>query len=98
MGFKNGKAGAALRVKVTTKASVAGITGIMGDGTVKIRLTSAPVDGKANEELLAMLAKIFNVHKDKVEIIAGHTGKNKIIAIYGIDSDITNEILKSHMR
>lgn len=93
LGFKNGKAGAALTIRVSTRASNPGLTEIIEGGIVKIRLSAAPVDGKANEELIKLLSKILNVPKNNLEIIAGHTNKTKIVAIYGIDSDRVNQIL-----
>jgi len=92
-GFKNGKAGAALTVRVSTRSSNPGIAAIMDDGIVKIRLSSAPIDGKANEELIKVLSKLMKVPKTNLEIIAGQTNKTKIVAIYGIDSDRVNQIL-----
>jgi len=94
LGFKNGKAGAALTIRVSTRASTPGITGIIEGGIVKIRLSSAPVDGKANDELIKLLSKIMKVPKANLEIIAGHNNKTKIVAIYGIDSDRVNQILR----
>lgn len=57
------------------------------DGKLKIRIHSPPVDGKANEELIKFLAKFFAVRKSQVEILRGHTDKNKHIKI------TTNDLL-----
>ena len=89
-GFKDGKAGAAITVRVSTRSSMAEICEIMDDGAIKIRLTSAPVDGKANEELIKLLSKELKVPKTNLEIITGFSGKTKIIAIYGYDSEYIN--------
>lgn len=97
-GFKNGKAGAALTIRVSTRASSPGIIGIMEGGIVKIRLSAAPVDGKANDELIMLLSKIMKVPKANLEIIAGHTNKTKIVAIYGIDSDRVDQILHESIK
>lgn len=93
LGFKNGKSGAVISVRVITRSSNVGIAGIMDDGSVKIRLASAPIDGKANEELIKVLAKTFDCPKSNIEIIAGSSKKMKLVAIYGIDSDLVNLIL-----
>jgi uncharacterized protein (TIGR00251 family) len=89
-GFKDGKAGAAITVRVSTRSSLAEIGEVMDDGAIKIRLTSAPVDGKANEELIKLLSKDLKVPKTNIEIITGFSGKTKIIAIYGYDSGYIN--------
>ncbi|MFA6105595.1 MAG: DUF167 domain-containing protein [Patescibacteria group bacterium] len=51
------------------------------DGSLKIYLTSAPVDNKANEALIKMLAEYFEVGKTKIKIVRGRTSKNKTIEI-----------------
>lgn len=96
--LKDGKAGAAISVRVSTRSPRTGITKIMEDGSVKIGLSSPPVDGKANEELLKYLAGIMHVPKSNLEIIAGQTSKNKLIVIFGIDSDRVNQILDAEIR
>ncbi|MDJ0633144.1 MAG: DUF167 domain-containing protein [Xenococcaceae cyanobacterium MO_188.B29] len=51
------------------------------DGTWIIRLKSPPVDGKANQELINLLAKHFQVGKKQITIKAGLSAKNKLIEI-----------------
>ncbi|MEB3342782.1 DUF167 domain-containing protein [Okeania sp.] len=52
------------------------------DGSLKICLKSPPVDGKANQELIQLLAKKFNVKKSEVTIKSGLYSRNKLIEIY----------------
>ncbi|MGD1805364.1 DUF167 domain-containing protein [Dapis sp. BLCC M126] len=52
------------------------------DGSLKICLKSPPVDGKANQELIKLLAKKFNVKKSEITIKSGLSSKNKLIEIY----------------
>ncbi len=56
------------------------------NGSLVVRLKSAPVDGKANEELIRLLAKYFRVIQKAIVIKQGGTGKKKLIEIIGIDS------------
>jgi uncharacterized protein (TIGR00251 family) len=77
------------------------VAGILDDGTVKIRLTSPPVDGKANRALIKFLAGLLDVKASQVEIVAGMTGRNKLIVINGIgaqyvDEKILNSISKQN--
>ncbi|NEQ71969.1 MAG: DUF167 domain-containing protein [Okeania sp. SIO2C9] len=51
------------------------------DGSFKICLKSPPVDGKANQELIKLLAKKFNVKKSEITIKSGLSSKNKLIEI-----------------
>ncbi|MEQ9553635.1 MAG: DUF167 domain-containing protein [Coleofasciculus sp. G3-WIS-01] len=53
----------------------------MADGTLKVNLKSPPVDGKANKELIGLLAEKFNVTKSKVQIKSGLSAKTKLIEI-----------------
>ena len=56
----------------------------MSDGTLKISLKAKPVDGAANEALIALLAKLLGVPKTQIEIVAGWTGTKKLITIVGL--------------
>ncbi len=51
------------------------------DGSWIIRLKSPPVNGKANQELINLLAKHFQVAKKQIKIKAGLSAKNKLIEI-----------------
>jgi len=56
----------------------------MEDGSLKIRLTAPPVDGAANEALVKFLSETLSISKSKVEIVSGHTGRQKIVRIGGV--------------
>ena len=51
------------------------------DGSFKVKLTSAPVDGKANDALVELLSEYFNTSKSKIKLVKGLTRKHKIIEI-----------------
>ena len=67
-------------IRVVPRASRSQIVG-EHNGALKIHLTSPPVDGAANTELIKLLAKQFGVSKSDVEIVAGETSKIKRIKI-----------------
>lgn len=81
-----GKTGSAIAVRVTPRAGRDRITEVLDDGTIKIQLKAAPVDGEANEQLIGFLAKTLHVARSSIEIIAGTTGRNKLISIIGMDA------------
>ena len=54
------------------------------DGSLIVHLKSPPVDGKANEELIKLLAKNFDVSKSSIRIKSGTTSLQKVIEIDGI--------------
>ena len=53
------------------------------DGTWLAQLKSPPVDGKANEELIALVAKHFKCRKSDVSIKAGGSSRTKLLQISG---------------
>ncbi|HDH50609.1 MAG TPA: DUF167 domain-containing protein, partial [Nitrospirae bacterium] len=60
-----------------------GIAGPYKDG-LKVKLSSPPVEGRANKELIAILAKEFRIPKKNVEIIRGKRSKNKVVRLTGV--------------
>lgn len=79
--------GIAFKVRVQPRSSKNAITGMMGD-SLKINLTSPPVDGEANAACLAFLATYMGLPKNTVSIIGGHKNRAKIIKITGVDKNI----------
>ncbi len=69
-----------INVRVQPKASRDSFAEVI-DNRLKIRITSPPVDGKANKHLIAFLAKQFKVAKSTIQILSGDTGRNKRIKI-----------------
>lgn len=51
------------------------------DGSLTVNLKSPPVDGKANEELIKLLAKKFQVPKSSIRIKSGLSSRQKVIEI-----------------
>jgi len=72
-----------IKVKIGPSSSKNKIDGVYNNA-LKISITTPPVEGKANKECIAFLAKYFDVAKSKIEIISGETSKNKLIKIYDI--------------
>ena len=69
-----------LQVRVQPRASRDELAGVQGD-RLRIRITAAPVDGKANAHLLRFLAELFGVSKSRVILMYGETGRNKALRI-----------------
>ena len=72
-----------LTVRVIPRASRSGIVGEY-NGAVKVRLSSPPVDGVANEELIKLFAKRLGVARSDVTIVSGQTSKTKQLNITGV--------------
>jgi uncharacterized protein len=90
----DGKKGSALAVRVMPRASHNKIAGVLDDGTVKIHISAPPADGEANDQLIAFIAEVLNIPKNRIEIIAGETGRDKLISILDMDAEtVHNRIL-----
>ena len=76
-----------LAVKVTPRASRTEITGIQpqADGrlALAVRVASPPVDGAANDALIAWLAKQLGVARSAIAVRSGATGRLKMLRIEG---------------
>ena len=82
----NGKKGAAIAVRVTTRATKNKILGALSDGTIKMHIVAAPVDGQDNEALVEFLSDILDISKDRIEVVAGDSGRDKLISVLDMDS------------
>ena len=68
------------------------ISGIFND-SLKIRLTSPPVDGAANKTCIKFLAKFLGISPARIQIVSGKQSKNKTIAIEDMDESHFQSIL-----
>ncbi len=75
-----------IETKIIPRASRNEIVGIE-DGVARIRVTSPPVDGKANKAVTELLSKQLDVPKKNIRIVSGEKSRNKRIRILGISAD-----------
>jgi uncharacterized protein (TIGR00251 family) len=68
------------RIKVKPNSKQQQITE-EADGSLTIRLKSPPVDGKANAELIKLLADKFEVPKSAIVIKSGISSRNKLVEV-----------------
>ena len=69
-----------IQVKVKPKSKVSGLDQ-SSDGTWVAKVKAPPVDGRANEELIALVAQRFGVRKAQVSIKSGASGRLKLVQI-----------------
>lgn len=69
-----------LQIKVKPNARASALVQL-DDGTWHAELKAPPVDGKANEELIALLAKTFGCARSAVTIRSGASGRLKRVRI-----------------
>jgi uncharacterized protein len=74
--------GCTLSVRVHPGARKNGVTGVHA-GSLKISLTAPPVDGKANEAVIAFLADALHLPRARVALVAGATSRAKMVRITG---------------
>lgn len=55
------------------------------DGALLVRLAAAPVDGAANDELIALLSRALRVPKRDIAIVAGERSRTKRVRVAGMD-------------
>jgi uncharacterized protein len=64
-----------------------------GASEFKIKLTSPPVDGAANIQLVEVLSDALKLPKRNVEIVSGQKGRRKVLQITGLDAKTIRERL-----
>ena len=69
-----------IQVKVKPNARVSALSE-MSDGTWLAQIKSPPVDGKANEELVALIAQHFDLRKSQVSVKSGASGRMKLVKL-----------------
>jgi uncharacterized protein (TIGR00251 family) len=67
-------------VHVKPRSSRQGVN-VLPDGTLEIRVHSPPEDGRANTELMEVLARHLGVKRRRLSIVSGETSRHKIIEV-----------------
>ena len=75
-----------LRLRVSPGATRPGIVGRHGDGW-KLRVAEAPERGRANDAVLALLARTLEVPRSSLTLVSGHGARDKVVELDGLDSD-----------
>ena len=78
--------GVTLAVRVQPGAKKTAVTGIYGDGAaaqLKVAVHAPPVEGRANEALLAFLAEYFSILRRDVQLISGQLSRSKVFLLRG---------------
>ncbi len=61
------------------------------NGILRVKVSAPPIKGKANRELITFLSRLLGVGKGSVNIIKGHTTRNKVVAVDGLSQE---EVMK----
>ncbi len=69
-----------LSVRIIPNAKKTEVVGYEGQ-TLKIRLSAPPIEGKANLELIRFMAELCDCAPSEIEILKGHSSKQKILDV-----------------
>jgi uncharacterized protein (TIGR00251 family) len=83
-----------LKVRVSPGARRPGIAGRHGDAW-KVRVAEPPEDGRANEAVLRLLAETLGVPRARVTLVSGHSSRDKIVVLDGVEQEQTERLLDS---
>ena len=82
-----------IEIYVQPRASKNEIAGTH-DGRIKVRLAAQPIDGAANAALIEFIATRLAIAKSRVRIVAGPTGRRKVVEVDGITEEMVRERLR----
>ena len=74
--------GVSVAIRVKPRAKRAQVWA--GNGVLVVEVTAPPVEGKANEAVIAALAKALGVRPRQVSIFTGETGRDKVVVVSGV--------------
>ena len=84
--------GVVIRVKARPGARRNAFAGLH-DGALRIDVTAAPEKGKANDAIIALLAKTFGVAKSSIELISSPANSQKRFLLHGIQlTDVQRQL------
>lgn len=83
-----------LNIRVQPKASRNQVDGFE-NGTLRLRVTAPPTEGKANAGVIALLAKTLSVSKSRLEIVKGYSSRDKVVSIETLTEQEVHERIKA---
>jgi uncharacterized protein len=87
----NGVSGSAVTIRVVPKSSKNEISEILNDGTIKIRLMASAAEAESNRALIMFLSEVLEVEPNRVEIVAGETGKDKLVTVANMEAELAQQ-------
>ena len=81
-----------IAVRVVPGAGRSHVAGMRGD-ELHVRVSAPPVEGRANDEVCAVLAKALGVRRRQVEVRSGHRSRSKTLLVDGIDVSTARALL-----
>ena len=94
-------AGVTLAVRAQPGAKKTAITGVYGEGAnaqLKIAVQAPPIEGRANQALIAFLADLFSLARTNVELISGELSRSKVFLLRGASVAEVNAAIGAAMQ
>lgn len=83
-------------VRVSPRASRQGVEGLIRDETgakfLKIAVNAPPEGGKANKEVLALLARTIGIAKSRLSLVSGESARKKIVRLEAADAALLTKL------
>lgn len=73
-----------IQIRLTPRARADALEG-WREGQLRARVSAPPIDGRANEALVRLLADALGVPKSAIAIVAGATSRQKTLEVAGLD-------------
>ena len=73
-----------LQLKVSPGAARTELVGRHGQA-LKVRVSAAPERGRANDAVVRLLAERLHVPRATVSVVSGHTSRDKVVELHGLD-------------
>ncbi len=89
-------AGVTLAVRAQPGAKRTAVVGVYGEGALaqlKIAVQSPPLEGRANQALIAFLARTFGLPKSAVALVSGELSRSKVFLLHGVPLDTAQRVL-----
>jgi uncharacterized protein (TIGR00251 family) len=86
--------GVILRLHIQPRASRTAFAGYHGE-RLKLSVTSPPVDGKANAEVIRFVAKVFDLKRHQVELVRGEKSRQKDVLLSGCHCPSLSKLIRT---
>jgi uncharacterized protein (TIGR00251 family) len=90
--------GVTLAVRAQPGAKKTAITGIYGEGAdaqLKIAVHAPPIEGRANQALIAFLSELFSLPQANIELMSGEVSRSKVFLVRGVTRQQAENLLAS---
>ncbi len=86
-----------ISVRLTPRGGRDAIDGWSDGAVLRVRVSSAPVEGAANEALVRLIAKVVGVAPSTVRIVSGAQGRTKVVEIAALTEDEVRARVDTHL-